>query len=96
MDTGSLNAIIGIMIQPRADIFQVITKFKAEHSLDGLTYTSVEGGKEFLVNLTGSANTPCVPLCTTKVALSFGSVNARYIKLLPLTFVGWPSLNAGL
>eukprot|EP00960_Hanusia_phi_P074325 768213-Hanusia_phi.AAC.3 len=86
IDTGDVQSIPGVVIQGSVQN-QWVTSFKIEVSDDEEIWTKVECGRVFDGN----------DDATTKVKVMFSTpVKARYVRLFPVTFQGWPAFRFGI
>jgi len=87
MDAGAEKSIVGVITQGRADCDQRVTNFKVSTSLDGTTWTAVDGGKVFPGN--NDRN--------TKLTNKFISpVTARYVRIEPTAWNQHVSMRSGI
>lgn len=87
IDLGANKTISGVVTQGRYDFTQWVTSYKVEYSTNETNWFWVDNENVF----TGNSDQ------NTKVTNSFTTnVSARYIKIYPVTFNGWPSMRAGV
>lgn len=85
-DTGSVQTIVGVVMQGRADAKEWVTQFRAEVSPDGIQWVKVGCGRVFDANYDRHS----------KVKVKFQEpVFARFVKIMPVEWHVWPSMRAG-
>ncbi len=89
IDLGANKTITGVVTQGRANFSagQYVTSYKVEYSSDGTNWSWVDNENVFTGN--SDSNTKVTNTFTT-------SVLARYIRIYPETFFGYPSMRAGV
>eukprot|EP00961_Rhodomonas_salina_P231425 3125867-Rhodomonas_salina.1 len=87
LDLGASTAVAGVATRGRRDSLQYVRTFKVLHSLDGVTWTDVNGGYAFPGNTDSN----------TEVSTLFaGPVQARYVRIYPQQWVTYMSMRAGV
>jgi len=87
IDLGANKTISGVVTQGRYDFGQWVKSYKVEYSTNGTNWFWVDGESVF----SGNSDQD------TKVTNNFNTnVSARYIKIYPVTYSGWPSMRAGV
>ena len=86
MDNGVFANVYGVVIKGRVNSDQWVKTFTVKYRQNNI-WKNVDGGAIFDGN--EDANTDVQVLFSTPV-------NARYIRIYPQTWSGWPSLRAGL
>ena len=87
IDLGANKTISGVVTQGRYEYPQWVTSYKVEYSANGINWFWVDSENVF----TGNADQ------NTKVTSSFNTnVSARYIRVYPVTYNGYPSMRAGV
>ncbi len=87
LDSGKVQTIAGIITQGRGDAGWWTTTYTIRVSQDGQKWFEVECGRRFAGN--NDMNTKVQTLFTT-------ALTARYVRIYPMTWVGYPSMRAGL
>ena len=89
MDTGSVRALKGVATQAAPAVQQFVTSCRVSVSNDASSWTSVDGGFVFTGNVAGGRN--------AVVRNDFAAVvNARYVRIEPVTWVGHICLRVGV
>ena len=87
IDLGANKTISGVVTQGRYNFAQWVTSYKVEYSTNGTNWAWVDGESVF------SGNSDQY----TRVTNNFNiNVSARYIKIYPVTYSGYPSMRAGV
>jgi hypothetical protein len=87
LDSGEVQSIAGVIMQGRRRHGQWVTSFKVEVSDDGKEWLPVECGRVF----------DGVRDQNTKTRILFSQpVRARFVRINPRTWRGWPSMRAGI
>lgn len=88
IDAGSAHDVIGVETQGRTEHGQFVTQYTVQVSLDGRTFSNIDGGAVFVGN-SGDGN--------AKVRAYFAHpVEARYVRIIVHAWVGHISMRAGL
>ena len=91
IDAGSGVYVYGVRTQKRSDLpAQYVTQFTVQHSTDGASWSSVDGGTSFDGPTAGNVADDAID------AVFAAPVFARYIKITVQAFSSHPSMRAGL
>eukprot|EP00961_Rhodomonas_salina_P013192 177453-Rhodomonas_salina.1 len=87
LDLGESTAVAGVATKGRVEFEQWVRTFKVLYSLDGTTWTDVNGGYAFPGNTDRN----------TQLSTFFaGPVEARYVRIYPQQWINWMSMRAGV
>jgi len=84
LDAGKVQTIAGVVTQGRDAGYQHVTSFAVKVSSDGKTWANADCGNFFEGKHPKTENFFVNP------------VSARYVRIYPKTWYGWPSMRAGL
>jgi hypothetical protein len=87
LDLTYVAPVVGVTTQGRHNHVQWITSFWVDYSVDNVNWTPVEGGRRFLGNYDSN---------TYRHTIFRDVVQARYIRIHPVTWHGHPSIRAGV
>ena len=87
MDSGEIASIAGVIVQGRRRANQWVTTLKVQVSDDGKEWLPVECGRQFDASRDRD----------TKTRILFEHpIRARFVRIFPQTWHGWPSMRAGI
>jgi carbonic anhydrase len=92
VDLGSPTVVGGVATQGRLNVAQWVTSYRVAVSTDGYAWNVVKDAKSGADRVFAGNHDSKIP----RVHAISPAVKARYVRIVPLTFFGWPSMRVEL